>query len=56
VAGAIRLRLRAAASHLPGDQRGVLPGLVDGDTSLLQPDLADAFEKAGLTHLMAVSG
>jgi competence protein ComEC len=52
----IRLRLRAAASGLPSDQRGVLPGLVDGDTSLLEPDLADAFEKAGLTHLMAVSG
>jgi competence protein ComEC len=52
----IRLRLRTAASGLPSDQRGVLPGLVDGDTSLLEPDLADAFEKAGLTHLMAVSG
>jgi competence protein ComEC len=45
-----------AASGLPSDPRGVLPGLVDGDTSLLEPDLADAFEKAGLTHLMAVSG
>lgn len=56
VAGAVRLRLRAAVSHLPGDQCGVLPGMVDGDTSLLRPDLADAFEKAGLTHLMAVSG
>ncbi|MFB9834039.1 ComEC/Rec2 family competence protein, partial [Actinoallomurus acaciae] len=56
VAGVIRLRLRAAASHLPGDQRGLLPGLVDGETSLLRPDLADAFAKAGLTHLMAVSG
>jgi competence protein ComEC len=56
VAGTIRVRLRAAASGLPSDQRGVLPGLVDGDTSLLRPDLADAFDKAGLTHLMAVSG
>ena len=56
VAGTIRERLRRAASGLPSDPRGVLPGLVDGDTSLLQPDLADAFEKAGLTHLMAVSG
>ena len=56
VAGTIRVRLRTAASGLPSDQRGVLPGLVDGDTSLLEPDLADAFEKAGLTHLMAVSG
>jgi competence protein ComEC len=56
VAGVIRVRLRMAASGLPSDQRGVLPGMVDGDTSLLQPDLADAFEKAGLTHLRAVSG
>ncbi|WP_345362172.1 ComEC/Rec2 family competence protein [Actinoallomurus liliacearum] len=55
-ASTIRSRLRAAASRLPADQRGVLPGLVDGDTSLLAPELADAFEAAGLTHLMAVSG
>ena len=52
----IRSRLRTAASGLPQDERGVLPGLVDGDTSQVTPDLADAFEKAGLTHLMAVSG
>ncbi|MCO5992436.1 ComEC/Rec2 family competence protein [Actinoallomurus rhizosphaericola] len=55
-ASTVRSRLRAAASRLPSDQRGVLPGLVDGDTSLLDPELADAFETAGLTHLMAVSG
>ncbi|MEV5707783.1 ComEC/Rec2 family competence protein, partial [Actinoallomurus sp. NPDC052274] len=55
-ASTIRSRLRTAASRLPADQRGVLPGLVDGDTSLLDPELADAFEAAGLTHLMAVSG
>ncbi|MFL6055764.1 MAG: ComEC/Rec2 family competence protein [Actinoallomurus sp.] len=55
-ASTIRSRLRTAAGRLPADQRGVLPGLVDGDTSLLDPDLADAFTKAGLTHLMAVSG
>ncbi|WP_345431591.1 ComEC/Rec2 family competence protein [Actinoallomurus vinaceus] len=55
-ASVIRSRLRAAVGRLPADQRGVLPGLVDGDTSLLDPELTDAFEKAGLTHLMAVSG
>ncbi|MCO6006352.1 ComEC/Rec2 family competence protein [Actinoallomurus purpureus] len=55
-ASTIRSRLRAAAGRLPADQRGVLPGLVDGDTSLLDPDLADAFKESGLTHLMAVSG
>jgi competence protein ComEC len=56
LANRVRARLRAAASVLPSDQRGVLPGLVDGDTSLIEPDLTDAFERAGLTHLMAVSG
>lgn len=55
-ANTVRVRLREAVSGLPDDQRGVLPGLVDGDTSLLQPDLSDAFERAGLTHLTAVSG
>jgi competence protein ComEC len=56
VAATIRARLRSAVGDLPDDERGVLPGLVDGDTTLLRPDLAEAFEKAGLTHLMAVSG
>ncbi len=55
-ASTIRSKLRAASTGLPSDERGVLPGLVDGDTSEVTPDLADAFEKAGLTHLMAVSG
>ncbi|MGH3380224.1 MAG: ComEC/Rec2 family competence protein [Actinoallomurus sp.] len=56
LANTVRARLREAASGLPSDQRGVLPGLVDGDISLIEPDLTDAFERAGLTHLMAVSG
>jgi competence protein ComEC len=56
LANTVRVRLREAASRLPSDQRGVLPGLVDGDTSLIELDLTDAFEKASLTHLMAVSG
>ena len=36
--------------------RGLLPGLVDGDTSELDPVLAERFRVAGLTHLTAVSG
>lgn len=56
LAGSVRAHLREAANGLPADQRGVLPALVDGDTSGVEPDLTDAFEKAGLTHLMAVSG
>jgi competence protein ComEC len=55
-AGAIRASLRRAASGLPDDIRGLLPGLVDGDTADLDPVLAEHFRLAGLTHLVAVSG
>lgn len=34
----------------------MLPGLIDGDTSNLDPVLAERFRLAGLTHLVAVSG
>ncbi|WP_207933664.1 ComEC/Rec2 family competence protein, partial [Actinomadura sp. GC306] len=52
----VRARLRAAVARLPPDQRGVLPGMVVGDTSGLDPALAEDFRTAGLTHLMVVSG
>jgi len=55
-AGRLRVGLRTAAAGLPPAQRGLLPGLVDGDTSGLDPQLADAFRRTGLTHLVAVSG
>lgn len=55
-AGTIRSSLRQAASGLPADARGLLPGLVDGDTANLDPVLAEHFRLAGLTHLVAVSG
>ncbi|WP_243726239.1 ComEC/Rec2 family competence protein [Actinomadura rubrisoli] len=52
----VRERLRAAVGRLPPDQRGVLPGMVVGDTSRLDPALAEDFRTAGLTHLLVVSG
>ena len=55
-AGRIRSALRAAARVLPDQERGLLPGLVDGDTNGLDPVLAERFRLAGLTHLVAVSG
>lgn len=55
-AGHIRSSLRSASSGLPADARGLLPGLVDGDTTGLDPVLAEHFRLAGLTHLVAVSG
>lgn len=55
-AARVRSALREAAACLPDQERGLLPGLVDGDTAGLDPVLAERFRLAGLTHLVAVSG
>jgi competence protein ComEC len=55
-AGELRSGLRAAADDLPPGERGLVPGLVVGDTSNIPPDLEEDFRTAGLTHLVAVSG
>ncbi|MFI7634372.1 ComEC/Rec2 family competence protein [Nonomuraea sp. NPDC049400] len=55
-AGALRAGLRAAADALPADQRGLLPGLVVGDVSRMDPQVAADLKEAGLSHLNAVSG
>ncbi|MFJ6616063.1 ComEC/Rec2 family competence protein [Kitasatospora sp. NPDC091335] len=56
IAGRLREGLRAATDGLPADARGLLPGLVVGDTSRLPDDLDDAFRATDLVHLVAVSG
>ncbi len=56
VAGRLRQGLRDATDPLPHDERGLLPGLVDGDVSRLDPRLQEDFRLTGLTHLTAVSG
>lgn len=55
-AGHVRVSLQQAVAELPAQERGLLPGLIDGDTSGLDPVLAERFKLAGLTHLVAVSG
>lgn len=55
-AGGVRTGLQRASAGLPVLPRGLLPGVVDGDTSQLDPVLANRFRVAGLTHLTAVSG
>jgi competence protein ComEC len=55
-AGAVRSGLQEASTVLPGDARGLRPGLVMGDTSSMDPVLSQRFKAAGLTHLVAVSG
>jgi len=52
----VRLGLREAVAGLPDDPRGLLPGLVIGDTSRTPQSLTDAMLTTGMTHLSAVSG
>ncbi|KGN30167.1 membrane protein [Knoellia sinensis KCTC 19936] len=56
VAEHLRQGLRTAVEPTPDDARGLLPGLVIGDTSRTPPDLTEAMQATGMTHLTAVSG
>lgn len=55
-AGRARVALRRACAGLPGDERGLLPSLVEGDTSQVPTRLRDDMRVTGLSHLEAVSG
>lgn len=55
-AGRIRSGLSHSVDSLPADPRGLLPGLVIGDTSRVSRSLNDDMRTTGLTHLVAVSG
>ncbi|MBW3646372.1 MAG: ComEC/Rec2 family competence protein [Actinobacteria bacterium] len=55
-AGHLRAGLRRAVDPLPAAEQGLLPGLVVGDTSQLDPAVREDFRTVGLTHLTAVSG
>jgi competence protein ComEC len=55
-AGVLRAGLQRACAPLPDDSGGLLPGLVVGDTSRLDPVLEEDFRTTGMTHLNAVSG
>jgi competence protein ComEC len=55
-AGELRSGLQAAVKGTPKDGSQLLPGLVVGDTSRLDPQLVESMRASGLTHLTAVSG
>ncbi|GGQ80308.1 ComEC/Rec2 family competence protein [Couchioplanes azureus] len=55
-AGFLRAGLQRACAPLPDDVGGLLPGLVVGDTSRMDPALEEDFRATGMTHLNAVSG
>lgn len=52
----LRDSFTAAAGHFDGDARGLLPGMVTGDTRLVDAELDAAMKSVGMTHLTAVSG
>lgn len=52
----VRSRLRLAVADLQPDAKGLLPGLVIGDTSLSPKPLTEDMRATGMTHLSAVSG
>ncbi|WP_231728615.1 ComEC/Rec2 family competence protein [Arthrobacter sp. EPSL27] len=54
--GELRDLFTAAAGRFDGDARGLLPGMVTGDTSALDAGLDQAMKSVGMTHLTAVSG
>ena len=56
-AGAVRHGYeRAAVRALPRKQAGLLLGMTDGDTAMLDPGTVDDFRATGLAHVVAVSG
>ncbi|MFE4230644.1 ComEC/Rec2 family competence protein [Arthrobacter sp. NPDC056886] len=54
--GGLRRAFTAASARAGGDAAGLLPGMVTGDTSALDPELEAAMKTVGMTHLTAVSG
>lgn len=52
----VRAGLRAACAGLAPEARALVPALVVGDTSGIDPADAATFKTTGLTHLTAVSG
>ncbi|MGC4112335.1 MAG: ComEC/Rec2 family competence protein [Nocardioides sp.] len=54
--GCVRAALRESVAGLPSNRRVLVPALVDGDDTDLDPELVEDFRRTGLTHLLAVSG
>ncbi|WP_017610865.1 ComEC/Rec2 family competence protein [Nocardiopsis xinjiangensis] len=55
-AGGVRGNLREAAEVLPQPERGLLPALIVGDVSEVEPRTTEDFRATGMSHLLTVSG
>ena len=47
---------RRLAAHVPGESGGFLRGLVLGERGRVEPEVIDDFQRAGVLHLLALSG
>jgi competence protein ComEC len=56
LAASIRRGLQRATRQLGPPREGLVRGLAIGDTSKLDPVMVEDFRRAGLSHLLAVSG
>lgn len=56
VAASIREGLHQAGEHISAEEAGLIRGLTIGDTGGLSRPTIDRFRRAGLSHLLAVSG
>ncbi len=52
----VRASIREAVRPASAPARALVPALVVGDDTAMDPDVADSFAAAGLTHVTAVSG
>lgn len=52
----LRRQARAATSHLPQDEAALVRGMTTGDTSGLHEETEEIMRRAGISHLVAVSG
>lgn len=52
----LRAQARAATSHLPADEAALLRGMTSGDTTGLSASSEEIMRRAGISHLVAVSG
>lgn len=55
-AATFRTKLDDSVDHLPEERQGLILGMTIGDTSRLPGDTEEQLRRAGLTHLLAVSG
>jgi competence protein ComEC len=56
VSETVREGVRTSVEHTSDEPRALVPALVDGDDSRISDEVEEDFRRAGLTHLMAVSG